>query len=45
MEVIPMTESMKNTVVHGHNLNRNKLAAGKVPKYPQASKMLEMVSI
>lgn len=44
MEVIPMTESMKDAVVNRHNQLRNKLAAGKTPKYPSASRMKEIVS-
>lgn len=39
-----MTQSMKDTVVTRHNQLRNKLAAGKTPKYPTASRMKEIVS-
>lgn len=44
MEVIPMTKSMKETVLSKHNEARNRLAGGKVPKYPTASRMREIVS-
>lgn len=44
MEVIPMTQSMKDAVVNRHNQLRNKLAGGKTPKYPTASMMREIVS-
>ncbi|XP_063696995.1 antigen 5 like allergen Cul n 1-like [Culicoides brevitarsis] len=42
MEVIPMTQGMKDAVVNRHNQLRNKLAAGKTPKYPSASRMKEI---
>jgi len=42
IKIIPMSQSMKNTMVQEHNRVRNKLALGKVPQYPAASRMLEM---
>lgn len=43
IQLIPLTNRMKNVILKVHNDLRNKLAGGLIEGYPTASAMLEMV--